>query len=262
MKWLCSCMWHCWCENQHFQIWGILSFEEYYPTFSSSWRSIIEAGREAQVSWGRIHGEEKQHKKLHVRSGKASAVMRALHRSVVLKRELSRKVKLSGFKSIFVPILTYGRGFWVMIERVRSQIQASEVRVLRIIKGGTMFDKLRNTLIWEFLDIEPLLFRIEKSQLRWLIIQAECLRNGFKLFWCIEKCSGLIWCCCPRKPQEKAGEEKRRIWSQNKIQALYSLKLSWSARCKTIKKSLKNIEISAKKIKETEYSMLSYQSKR
>ena len=73
--------------------------------------------------------------------------MRALHRSVVLKRELSRKVKLSGFKSIFVPILTYGRGFWVMTERVRSQIQASEVRVLRIIKGGTMFDKLRNTLI-------------------------------------------------------------------------------------------------------------------
>ena len=48
----------------------------------------------------------KQDEELDVRSGKASTLMRALQHLVVLKRELSSKVKLSVFKSIFVPILT------------------------------------------------------------------------------------------------------------------------------------------------------------
>ena len=45
---------------------------------------------------------------LYTRVDKASAVMRALHYSVLMKRELSKKAKLSIFKTVFVPILTYG----------------------------------------------------------------------------------------------------------------------------------------------------------
>ena len=91
----------------------------------------------------------RQDKELDVRSGKVSAIMRALHHLVVLKREVSRKAKLSMFKSIFVLILTYGHESWVMTEKVRSQIQASEIRLLQKIKDGTMFDKHRNTAIRE-----------------------------------------------------------------------------------------------------------------
>ena len=58
-----------------------------------------------------------QDKELDVRSGKASALMRAFHYSVVLKRELSRMAKLSVFKSIFVPMLTYGHESWVIRNR-------------------------------------------------------------------------------------------------------------------------------------------------
>ena len=76
--------------------------------------------------------------------------MRALHHSVVLKRKLSRKAKLSVFKSIFVPILTSGHEYWVMTEKVRSQMEASEMRFLRKIEGVAMFDKLRNTAILIF----------------------------------------------------------------------------------------------------------------
>ena len=54
-----------------------------------------------------------------------------------------------------------------MTERVRSHKQASEMRFLRKIKGVTMFDEVRNTAVQESLDIESLLLRIEKSQLRW-----------------------------------------------------------------------------------------------
>ena len=65
-------------------------------------------------------------KELDTRIGKASAGMRALHYSVVMKRELSKKVKLSIFKAVIVPILAYGHESWVMTKSVRSQVQASE----------------------------------------------------------------------------------------------------------------------------------------
>ena len=69
----------------------------------------------------------RQDKELVTRIGKARAVMRSFHYSVVMKRELSKKAKLSIFKTVFVPILNDGHGFWVMIERVRSQVLASEM---------------------------------------------------------------------------------------------------------------------------------------
>ena len=103
-----------------------------------------------------------------VRSGKTSAVIQALHHSIVLNRlKLLRKAKLLVFQSTFVPILIYGQESWVMTERVRSQMPASEMRFLRKIKGVTMFDRFCNTAIQESLNIESILFRIERYQLRW-----------------------------------------------------------------------------------------------
>ena len=60
------------------------------------------------------------------RIGAASAVMRTLNRSVVVKRELSCKAKLSIYRSVYVPILTYGHELWVMTERMRSRVQAAK----------------------------------------------------------------------------------------------------------------------------------------
>ena len=71
--------------------------------------------------------------------------MRALHYSVVIKRELSKKAKHSIFKAVFVPILTYGHEFWVMTERVQSQVQASEMRFLQRIEVITLFNKVRDS---------------------------------------------------------------------------------------------------------------------
>ena len=93
--------------------------------------------------------------------------MRSLHHSVVIKRELSRKAKLSVFKSVFVSILTYGHESWIMTERVRSHMASVRKKFLWKIEGVAMFDKHRNTAIWESLNIESLLLRIERSQLRW-----------------------------------------------------------------------------------------------
>ena len=66
--------------------------------------------------------DERQAEELNTRIGKASAVMRALHSLVVMKREQSKEAKLSIFKS-FVPIFTYSHESRVTTERMRSQVQ-------------------------------------------------------------------------------------------------------------------------------------------
>ena len=98
MKWLCSCMWHCWNENQHLQNWGTASFEKSCPMFSSSWWSSLKQVKKFKYLGVAFTDDGKQDQNLDIWSSKASAVMRALHHSVVLKRELSRKAKLSVFK--------------------------------------------------------------------------------------------------------------------------------------------------------------------
>ena len=100
----------------------------------------------------------RQDEELDTRIGKASAVTRALHYSVVMKRGLSNKAKLSIFKAVFVPILTYGHESWVMTKRMRSQVQTYEMRFLRRIEGVTLFNKVRSTEIRKSLNIELLLF--------------------------------------------------------------------------------------------------------
>ena len=92
--------------------------------------------------------------------------MRALHYSVAMKQKLSKTENLSIFKTIFVPILTYGHKAWVMTESMRSQLQASKIRFLQRIEGVTQFNKVRSFEIRKSLNIKPLLLRIERSQLR------------------------------------------------------------------------------------------------
>ena len=93
---------------------------------TSEW-SDTETDREVQVSWVAFSSDGRHDEELDTRIGKASAVMRALHYSVVMKQELSKKAKLSIFKTLFAPILTYGHESWVMSEKVRSQVQASKM---------------------------------------------------------------------------------------------------------------------------------------
>ena len=53
-----------------------------------------------------------------------------------------------------------------MTERVRSQVQASEIIFFRRIEGVTLFNKVCSFEIRKSLNIEPLLLRIERARLR------------------------------------------------------------------------------------------------
>ena len=172
----------------------------------------------------------RQDEELDTRIGKASAVMRALHNSVVMKRELSKKAKLSIFKAAFVPILIYGHKSWVMTEKMRSQVQASEMRFLRRIEGVTLFNKVRSSEIRKSLiKIEPLLLRIERSQLRWfgqvwpwfakqaLLAKANGRRpvGRPRTRW-TDHIEDLGWNCLGLRPSEMMEVmEDRKVWRLN-----------------------------------------------
>ncbi|KAI3366038.1 hypothetical protein L3Q82_009865 [Scortum barcoo] len=112
--------------------------------------------------------EGKMEREIDRRIGAASAVMRSVYRTVVLKKELSRKAKLSIYRSIYAPTITYGHELWVMTERTRSRIQAAEMSFLRRVAGCSLRDRVRSSVTREELGVEPLLLHIERSQLRWL----------------------------------------------------------------------------------------------
>ncbi|KAK3542195.1 hypothetical protein QTP86_017365 [Hemibagrus guttatus] len=112
--------------------------------------------------------EGRMDREIDRRIGAAAAVMRSMYRSVVVKKELNRKAKLSIYQSIYVPTLTYGHELWVMTERVRSRIQAAEMSFLCRVAGRSLRDRVRSSVTREELGVEPLLLHIERGQLRWL----------------------------------------------------------------------------------------------
>ena len=52
-----------------------------------------------------------------------------------------------------------------MTERMRSQVQASEMRFLRRIEGVTLFDKVRSSEIRKSVKIEPLFSELKNLSL-------------------------------------------------------------------------------------------------
>ncbi|KAK3542555.1 hypothetical protein QTP86_029613, partial [Hemibagrus guttatus] len=141
------------------------------------------------------------------RIGAAAAVMQSMYRSVVVKKELSRKAKLSIYQSIYVPTLTYGHELWVMTERVRSRIQVAEMSFLRRVAGSSLRDRVRSSVTQEGLGVEPLLLHIERGQLRWL-------RH---LFWMPPgRLPGEVFRACPtgKRPRGKPRTRWRDYVSQ------------------------------------------------
>ena len=104
--------------------------------------------------------EGRMEREIDRRIGAASAVMRSLYRSAVVKKELSRKAKLSIYRSIYVPTLTYGHELWVMIERARFRRQAAEMGFLRRVAGRSVRDRVRSSVTQEELRLEPLLLHV------------------------------------------------------------------------------------------------------
>ncbi|KAK3539305.1 hypothetical protein QTP86_034177 [Hemibagrus guttatus] len=83
-----------------------------------------------------------------------AAVMRSMYWSVVGKKELSRKAKLSIYQSIYVPTLTYGHELWVMTERVffecGARLDVVDVQGLILSPGFPGHYSSGTHCVWQF----------------------------------------------------------------------------------------------------------------
>ena len=91
--------------------------------------------------------EGRMQQEIDGRISAASAVMQTLCWSFVVKRELSQKAKLSVYRSIFVPALTCGHELWVVTEKMRLRIQATEMSFLRRVAGLSLRDRVRSSVM-------------------------------------------------------------------------------------------------------------------
>ena len=80
---------------------------------------------------------------------------------------IPRKCKIIIYQSILKPILLYGSEVWSLTAKTESKLRAAEMRVLRMIKGVTRREKIRNTIIRRELNVTSLLEEVERKQLRW-----------------------------------------------------------------------------------------------
>lgn len=84
-----------------------------------------------------------------------------------LGNKTRKETRLKLYKTMVVPILTYGSETWVPSKLDRSKIQAAEMRFLRRVKGCTRLDRIRNDDVRNALNIYNLNHRIDDYKRKW-----------------------------------------------------------------------------------------------
>ena len=84
---------------------------------------------------------------------------------------MPKKAKLLIHMTILRPILLYRHESWILTKKLKSKITAADMKVglLRLVKGVTRRDRVRNTdiYIYEEFKIKPIIETIQTDQSRW-----------------------------------------------------------------------------------------------
>ena len=64
-------------------------------------------------------------------------------------RHVPKKAKLLIHMTILRTILLYGHESWLLTKKLKSKITAADIEVLRLVKGVTRRDRVRNADIYE-----------------------------------------------------------------------------------------------------------------
>lgn len=114
-----------------------------------------------------INREGHQEPEINKRIQKATQLYHSLKHTFIGKKEISINTKMSIYKSVYIPVLTYGSETWVLTKRLKSRLQAMEMIYLRRVLGVSRKDRIRNEIIRNRLEVIPLIKTIERNQLRW-----------------------------------------------------------------------------------------------
>ena len=113
-----------------------------------------------------INEENLQIQEISTRINKYNKTLILLY-PLLRDKHVPTESKMIIYTSMLRPVLIYGSEAWAMTTKTKSMIQAAEMKVLRVIKGVTRMDRLRNTKIQNDLKVTPILEIIERNKLRW-----------------------------------------------------------------------------------------------
>jgi hypothetical protein len=86
----------------------------------------------------------------------AGRLYHAISRGFTGNREVSEKTKLTVYRTVYLPTLTYSAESWTLEAKQHSRLQAAEMRYLRRVEQKTRRDKVRNQTIRMALNVKPL----------------------------------------------------------------------------------------------------------
>lgn len=127
----------------------------------------IEQVKEFKYLGAVLDNKGKQERDITERIDKAIKTYYGLCKGIVRKKEVSRQTKMLVYKTIFLPVLTYGSETWTLTSAMKSKIQAAEMKYLRAVKGVTKQEHIRNQDIRDELQTIPTLEVIKKKQMSW-----------------------------------------------------------------------------------------------
>ena len=76
---------------------------------------------------------------------------------ILKDRHVPKKAKLLIHMTILRPILLYGHEYWILTKKLKSKITAADMKVLRLVKGVTRIDRVRNADIYEEFKSKPII---------------------------------------------------------------------------------------------------------
>lgn len=109
----------------------------------------------------------KMNREFDERITKTTQLYYQINKTIINKKEISKKTKLNIYKTIYRPTLTFGCESWTLTAREKNKMAAMEMKYLRRVKGVTIMDKIRSSEIREELEIEAIEDFMDKRKLSW-----------------------------------------------------------------------------------------------
>ena len=139
-----------------------------------------------------------------------------LKNTIIGKKEISHKTKITVYKTIYRPTLMFGSESWTLNESQKSRIQAMEMRYLRKVKGKTRMDKIRNEKIREDLEVESVTDKLEIQKLKWF---------GHLIRMNTNRPTKQIWEC--RTQNKRSRGRPKQTWNDELAKILRKRETTW-----------------------------------
>ena len=86
---------------------------------------------------------------------------------VIADKKIPVKLKVKLYTTVVRPVLLYGAECWTGGSKIERLLEATEMRMLRRIKGVTLKDKVKSVDIRKELRVQDIKEKARESRLRW-----------------------------------------------------------------------------------------------